>query len=327
MKIVVTGVAGFIGSHLAIKLIKAGHEVIGIDNLNDYYSKELKNHNLELISQADSNSNFMFEFGDIRDASFLENCGKKNQFNQDTTLVHLAAMAGVRPSIQNPSLYVDVNVVGTQNLFELCRKFGMTKVVYASSSSVYGESKTVPFSEEQSVDNPISPYAATKKSNELMAHTYFHLFNMTMIGLRFFTVYGARQRPDLAIHKFARMISTGEAIPFYGDGSTRRDYTFIDDIIDGVVKTIDYAQSSSPICDVLNLGESKTTTLTELVTLLEEKLKKKAIINRLPMQAGDVSRTYADITKAVNLIGYQPQTLINEGLDAFVDWYNEYYQE
>jgi UDP-glucuronate 4-epimerase len=327
MKIVVTGVAGFIGSHLAIKLIKAGHEVIGIDNLNDYYSKELKNHNLELISQADSNSNFMFEFGDIRDASFLENCGKKNQFNQDTTLVHLAAMAGVRPSIQNPSLYVDVNVVGTQNLFELCRKFGMTKVVYASSSSVYGESKTVPFSEEQSVDNPISPYAATKKSNELMAHTYFHLFNMTMIGLRFFTVYGARQRPDLAIHKFARMISTGEAIPFYGDGSTRRDYTFIDDIIDGVVKSIDYAQSSSPICDVLNLGESKTTTLTELVTLLEEKLKKKAIINRLPMQAGDVSRTYADITKAVNLIGYQPQTLINEGLDTFVDWYNEYYQE
>jgi UDP-glucuronate 4-epimerase len=269
----------------------------------------------------------MFEFGDIRDASFLENCGKKNQFNQDTTLVHLAAMAGVRPSIQNPSLYVDVNVVGTQNLFELCRKFGMTKVVYASSSSVYGESKTVPFSEEQSVDNPISPYAATKKSNELMAHTYFHLFNMTMIGLRFFTVYGARQRPDLAIHKFARMISTGEAIPFYGDGSTRRDYTFIDDIIDGVVKSIDYAQSSSPICDVLNLGESKTTTLTELVTLLEEKLKKKAIINRLPMQAGDVSRTYADITKAVNLIGYQPQTLINEGLDTFVDWYNEYYQE
>lgn len=325
MKIVLTGAAGFIGSHLVEKLVSRGDRVIGIDNLNDFYDPKIKEHNLELIQKSDSSNLFTFEKGDIRDADFLSELATKYAFGGDTTLVHLAAMAGVRPSIQNPSLYADVNVMGTQNLFELCREFGLKNVVFASSSSVYGESPIVPFREDMVVDNPISPYAATKKSNELMAFTYHHLYKINMIGLRFFTVYGARQRPDLAIHKFAKRIWNAEAIPFYGDGTTRRDYTFIDDIIDGVVRSIDHVSQNNNVFEILNLGESKTTTLSELVEKLETKLGKKAIIDRQPMQAGDVPQTFADISKGKSLIGYNPQTLIDEGLDHFVAWFKDFY--
>jgi UDP-glucuronate 4-epimerase len=326
MTVLLTGTAGFIASHLAERILDRGERVIGIDNLNDFYTPVLKEHNLSLLRNCAGSKNFFFEKGDIRDAVFLKDVVSRYKLGAETTLVHIAAMAGVRPSIQDPSYYVDVNIHGTQNLLELCREAGIKNIVFASSSSVYGDSDIVPFREDMPVDNPISPYAATKKSNELMAHTYHHLYQMNMIGLRFFTVYGARQRPDLAIHKFAKRIWNNEKIPFYGDGTTRRDYTFIDDIIDGVLKSIDYVENNEGIFEILNLGESRTTTLTELVSLLEEKLGKKALLDRLPMQAGDVPQTFADISKAKSLIAYNPQTLINEGLDAFVSWFKNYYK-
>jgi UDP-glucuronate 4-epimerase len=324
---VITGGAGFIGSHLCEALLREGRRVVAIDNFNSFYDPAIKRANIEAIRQMMSEEGIVsscFELveGDIRDRDLLHAVfsGLK-ELNETPTIIHIAAMAGVRPSIENAPLYTDVNIRGTQNVFEMAKHFGVCKIVYASSSSVYGENPKVPFSEEDSVDFPISPYAMTKKSNELMAHTYHHLYQMDMIGLRFFTVYGPRQRPDLAISKFTRLIDTGGEVPFYGDGTTRRDYTYIDDIIDGVTKSIQYVEAHSGVFEVMNLGESHTTTLKELVETIEKTLGRVAKINRLPLQPGDVPQTYADISKAKALIGYSPSTLIGEGVAKYVAWY------
>lgn len=325
----ITGGAGFIGSHLCEALLRQGRRVITLDNFNPFYDPAIKHRNIAEIRammerEAIAPERFELISGDIRDLELLQSLfsGLREQ-NTSVTIIHLAAMAGVRPSIENARLYTDVNINGTQNIFEIAKEFGIRNVVYASSSSVYGENEKIPFSEADLVDHPISPYAMTKKSNELMAHTYHHLYGLNLIGLRFFTVYGPRQRPDLAINKFTRLISEGKAIPFYGDGTTRRDYTYIDDIIDGVIKSIRHVETREGVYEVLNLGESHTTTLKQLVETIEKALGITAIIDRLPSQPGDVPQTYADITKAKALIGYAPTTLIEEGISKFVAWYRQ----
>ena len=323
----VTGGAGFIGSHLCEALLRDGRIVITLDNFDPFYEPKIKQHNIDSIQKIMQEeeieaSHFKLIEGDIRDRELLKKIfSELKQYDKAITILHIAAKAGVRPSIDNAPLYTDVNIIGTQNIFEVAKSFGVKKIIYASSSSVYGENKKVPFNEEDNVDSPISPYAMTKKSNELLAHTYHHLYSIDTIGLRFFTVYGPRQRPDLAINKFTRMIDSGEAIPFYGDGSTRRDYTYIDDIIDGVLRALDYIEVHDNIYEILNLGESQTTTLRELVSHIENAVGKKAIINHLPLQPGDVPQTYADISKAKRVIGYQPTTLISEGITKYVAWY------
>lgn len=317
MKILLTGVAGFIGSHLSECLLKNGHEVIGIDNLCDFYSEKIKRDNL---SDSLQYNKFTFEEIDIRDYSSLEFLYKKHQFN---LIIHLAAMAGVRPSIQNPELYFDVNVIGTENMFKLAKKFACKKVIYASSSSIYGEREKMPFSEIDKVDQQISPYGMTKKINEVMAYTYHSLYKIDMVGLRFFTVYGPRQRPDLAIHKFSKMIYNNIPIPFFGDGSTQRDYTYIDDIIGGILNSMDYIINNNNVNEVFNLGESETTSLADLVVLLEKVIGKKAIINKLPLQQGDVPRTFADIRKSRELLAYDPKIKINDGIPKFITWYKK----
>ena len=323
----VTGGAGFIGSHLCEALLRDGRIVLTLDNFDPFYDPKIKQHNIDSIQKMMREeeieaSHFKLIKGDIRDRELLKKIfSELKQYDKAITILHIAAKAGVRPSIDNAPLYTDVNIIGTQNIFEVAKSFGVQKIIYASSSSVYGENKKVPFSEEDNVDSPISPYAMTKKSNELLAHTYHHLYSIDTIGLRFFTVYGPRQRPDLAINKFTRMIDSGEAIPFYGDGSTRRDYTYIDDIIDGVLRALDYIEVHDNIYEILNLGESQTTTLRELVSHIENAVGKKAIINHLPLQPGDVPQTYADISKAKRVIGYQPTTLISEGITKYVAWY------
>lgn len=319
----ITGGAGFIGSHLCEKLLQMGRNVITLDNFNTFYDPLIKHRNIADIRSMmrDSNideSRFHLIEGDIRDLSLLRSLF--SEIKTPITIIHLAAMAGVRPSIENASLYSDVNINGTQNIFEIAKEFTIKNVVYASSSSVYGENKKVPFKEDDIVDFPISPYAMTKKSNELMAHTYHHLYDINMIGLRFFTVYGPRQRPDLAISKFTHLISNNLPIPFYGDGTTRRDYTYIDDIIDGVLKSLLYIEKHENVYEVINLGESHTTTLKQLVETIENALSIKAVINTLPTQPGDVPQTFADISKAKSLIGYSPKTLIDEGISKFVAW-------
>ena len=236
-------------------------------------------------------------------------------------VVHLAALAGVRPSIERPLDYVDVNIRGTMNLWELCKEFGIKKFICASSSSVYGNNEKVPFAETDTVDKPISPYAATKKCGEILGHTYHHLYQIDMIQLRFFTVYGPRQRPDLAIHKFTKLIDNQKEIPFYGDGTTARDYTFVEDIIDGVVKSIKYLEQHQGVYEILNLGESEVITLKEMVETLEKTLEEKVMLNRQSMQPGDVQKTNADITKAKNLIDYAPKTNFQNGIKKFVEWF------
>jgi len=315
MNILVTGGAGFIGSHLCDSLVLNGMKVINIDNFNDYYDPKIKESN---VMQHLNNPNYKLVKGDIRDIEILEDIFLNNDIS---IVVHLAAMAGVRPSIQNPILYEDVNVRGTMNLLEMCKKYNVKKFICASSSSVYGNNKNVPFTEEDIVDYAISPYAATKKSCEVMGHVYHHLYKIDMIMLRFFTVYGPRQRPDLAIHKFTKLIANGEKIPFYGDGSTQRDYTYIEDIIDGINKSINYVNTHSNIYEIINLGESQTISLSEMVKTIEDTLGTKANLNILPLQPGDVEKTFADITKAYELIGYEPKTKFNKGIDKFISWY------
>ncbi len=323
----VTGGAGFIGSHLCETLLRDKRIVVTLDNFDPFYDPVIKQSNIDSIQKMMREeeieaSHFKLIEGDIRNIELLKEIfSELEHYDRDITILHIAAKAGVRPSIENAPLYTDVNIIGTQNIFEVAKSFGVKKIIYASSSSVYGENKKVPFSEEDNVDSPISPYAMTKKSNELLAHTYHHLYNIDTVGLRFFTVYGPRQRPDLAINKFTRMIDSGEAIPFYGDGSTRRDYTYIDDIIDGVLRALNYIETHENIYEILNLGESQTTTLRELVSHIENAVGKKAIINHLPLQPGDVPQTYADISKAKRVIGYQPTTLISEGIAKYVAWY------
>ena len=337
MKYLVTGGSGFIGSHLVEYLLKNGHSVINIDNFDDFYDYQIKIKNtlesvglptdfdftekdtdiLKLIEKTNS-ENYKLYYTDIRDKESLNQIFKNHKID---VLVHLAALAGVRPSIERPLVYEEVNIKGTMNLWELCKDSHIKKFVCASSSSVYGNNEKVPFSETDNVDNPISPYAATKKCGEILGHVYHHLYNLDIIQLRFFTVYGPRQRPDLAIHKFTKMISNQDEIPFYGDGTTARDYTFIEDIIDGIVKSIHYLEQNDNVYEILNLGESEVITLNEMVETIESNLGKDAVRNHLPMQPGDVNKTNADITKAKSLIGYQPKTSFQNGIKKFVEWF------
>ena len=313
--ILITGGAGFIGSHLVDRLLaEGGFGITVVDDFNDFYDPAIKREN---VRAALSNPNFKLVEADIRDQAALEQALGENAFD---CIVHLAARAGVRPSLKEPRLYVETNINGTLNLLELARAHGVKQFVFGSSSSVYGMNAKVPFSEDDPIFNPISPYAATKAAGELLCHSYAHLYDMRIVCLRFFTVYGARQRPDLAIHKFAKLISDGRPIPVFGDGTTRRDYTYIDDIIAGVRAAIDYDQSNY---EVINLGESRTVELRELISLLESALDRHAEIDRQPPQPGDVPQTFADITKARRLLGYDPQTQIEAGIEKFVEWFKE----
>lgn len=312
MKTLVTGAAGFIGSHLVERLLGNDIEVVGVDNFNSYYDPQVKRKNIEGCVK---NDNFQLIEADIRDIDAMDEIVG----GDIGTIVHLAAMAGVRPSIADPMLYADVNINGTMVLLEAAKKHKTDKFIFASSSSVYGNNEKVPFSEGDNVDFPISPYAATKKGCELICHTYHHLYNMPMTCLRFFTVYGPRQRPDLAIHKFTRLIEEGKAIEIYGDGSMMRDFTYIDDIIDGVTASIERCCGFN----IYNLGESRPISVSELVSEIEKALGKKAIIEHLPLQPGDVDRTYADVAKAIDELGYEPKTLIEDGLAKFVAWFRD----
>ena len=311
--ILVTGGAGFIGSHLVERLLaEGGWRVHVVDDFNDFYSPAMKRDNVRPFMGRDD---FRLVEADIRDRAALERVFGEDRFD---CIVHLAARAGVRPSLSEPVLYTETNITGTVHLLELARAGEVPQFVFGSSSSVYGEQAKVPFSEEDPIRRPISPYAATKAAGELLCHTYTHLYGLRSICLRFFTVYGARQRPDLAIHKFARLISEGRPIPVFGDGLTRRDYTFVDDIIGGVRAAMDYSASDY---EVINLGESRTVELRELIALLEKELGQQAVIDRQPLQPGDVPQTFADITKARRLLGYSPQTDIEEGIRRFVEWF------
>ncbi|HZI59525.1 MAG TPA: GDP-mannose 4,6-dehydratase [Pyrinomonadaceae bacterium] len=312
-RLLITGGAGFIGSHLVDRLLATDIEHITVvDDFNDFYEPEIKRNN---IYHHLKDPRYQLAEVDIRDRAALEQALAKNHFD---CIVHLAARAGVRPSLSQPQLYNETNVNGTLNLLEFARQHDIKQFVFGSSSSVYGINAKVPFSEDDPIRQPISPYAATKGAGELLCHTYSHLYGIRCICLRFFTVYGPRQRPDLAIHKFARLISEGKPIPVFGDGTTRRDYTYVDDIIDGVVGAINYDRSDY---EVINLGESRTVELRELISLLEKELDAHAIIDRQPLQPGDVPQTFADITRARQLLGYNPQTQIEDGLRRFVDWF------
>lgn len=313
----ITGGAGFIGSHLADYLLKKKNKVVVIDNFNNYYNPSIKEKNVEINL---NNPNYKLERIDIRDFKNVKRVFRENNID---TVVHLAAMAGVRPSIENPILYQEVNCMGSQNILEAMKENKIKNIVFASSSSVYGNTKQIPFKEEYIVDFAISPYAATKKANEVMTHVYHKLYNFNVIMLRFFTVYGERQRPDLAINKFTRLILNDQEIPVFGDGSTSRDYTYIGDIIDGISKSIEYVENKNNVYEILNLGESKPITLNDMIKTIEDVTNKKAKIKRLPMQPGDVDRTYADISKAKKLIGYNPKTSFKEGIRKFVKWYKE----
>ncbi|MGD0212619.1 MAG: SDR family NAD(P)-dependent oxidoreductase [Terriglobales bacterium] len=310
-----TGGAGFIGSHVAEALIRRGIEVSIVDNIDDYYARSRKQLNLREIGNAGS---FEFFEVDVRDRDALR---KVVQQVQPEIVIHLAARAGVRPSIEQPVLYESVNVAGTVNLLEIAREFKVQRLIFGSSSSVYGITNTVPFCEDDLNTRPISPYAATKLAAELMAYTYAHLYGLTTISLRFFTVYGPRQRPDLAIHKFTALIEAGKPIPVYGDGSMGRDYTYVDDIVAGVVASLEYVPESKVPFEVFNLGNSHPVRLAELIALLEAATGKKALQERLSDQPGDVPITWANIDKAKRLLGYSPQTSMEQGLRNFVAWY------
>ena len=312
-EILVTGGAGFIGSHLVERLLGEGRwRVTVVDDFNDFYDPAIKRAN---VRPHEGREDFRLVEADIRDRAALGRVFDGGRFD---VIVHLAARAGVRPSLAEPVLYTETNIGGTVNLLELARAHGVRQFVFGSSSSVYGENEKVPFAEDDPVFNPISPYAATKAAGELLCHTYSHLHGLRCVCLRFFTVYGARQRPDLAIHKFARLISEGKPIPVFGDGTTRRDYTYVEDIIAGVRAAVDYEASGY---EVINLGESRTVSLSELIALLEKELGREAVIDRQPAQPGDVPRTFADITKARRLLGYSPQTQIEDGIRKFVEWF------
>jgi len=311
MEILVTGGAGFIGSHLAERLLDRGDRVLVLDDLNDFYDPAVKQRNLAGIrASADA----AFVQGDIRDRPLLDRVFGERRFD---VIVHLAARAGVRPSLAQPLLYESVNCGGTLNLLECARVHGVQRFVFASSSSVYGNVRETPFREEARIDRPISPYAATKAAGELYGHTYHHLYGLSVTALRFFTVYGARQRPDMAIHKFTRLIDEGRAVPFYGDGTTERDYTYYTDVVDGVIAAIDRDLGF----EIINLGESHTTRLLDLVGMIEENLGKKAVLAKAPLQPGDVIRTCADVSKAARLLDYRPTTPVAEGIARFVEWY------
>jgi UDP-glucuronate 4-epimerase len=313
-RILVTGSAGFIGSHLTERLLAEGHSVVGFDNFDPFYPEALKRQNLE---KALAHPNFQLVEGDCAEAADVDLA-----FNDRIdAVVHLAAKAGVRPSILDPIGYTRANVVATQVMLEAARKHDVNRFIFGSSSSVYGNNPKVPFSEDDPVDRPISPYAATKRACEVLAHSYHHLFGMGILSLRFFTVYGPRQRPDLAIRKFATLLSRGDPIPFYGDGSTERDYTWIDDILQGVTAAIERSRTHPREFEIINLGESRTTSLSRLVDLIATGLGVEPNLQRLPMQPGDVDRTFADVRKARELLGYNPTTAVEQGIPRFIEWF------
>jgi len=311
--LLVTGGAGFIGSHLVDRLLATDvTRITVVDDFNDFYEPSIKREN---ISEHLKDPRYSIHEVDIRDRAALAPLFASTSFD---CIVHLAARAGVRPSLSEPQLYTETNINGTLNLLELAHHHNVNQFVFGSSSSVYGINADVPFSEDDPIRQPISPYAATKAAGELLCHTYSHLYGLRCVCLRFFTVYGPRQRPDLAIHKFAKLITQRKPIPVFGDGTTRRDYTYIDDIIDGVMEAIHYNQNNY---DIFNLGESRTVELNELISLLEKELDTNAIIDRQPPQPGDVPQTYADISKARARLNYNPKTQIEDGLRRFVEWF------
>jgi len=311
MNFLVTGGAGFIGSHTCERLLHSGHSVWAFDDLNDFYDPEIKRHNLREIQLL--GKPFQFVHGDLNNPDALEQLLGGVRFDQ---IIHLAARAGVRPSLEQPALYQRVNVEGTVNLLEAARRHRVPKMIIASSSSVYGVNSKIPFSECDPIFSAISPYAASKLACEVLGHVYHHVYGLDVVVLRFFTVYGPRQRPDLAIHKFARLIRDGETIPVFGNGATARDYTYITDILEGIIactqKQFGY--------EIFNLGESETVTLSRLIGLLEKALAKKAVIDRRPMQPGDVPTTCADIAKARQKLNYKPSVKIEQGIPLFIDW-------
>ena len=317
MNILITGGAGFIGSHLCERLIDLGSNVICIDNFNSFYNPLVKEDNISVI--ADSKY-FKLYRSDITDLPRIEKIFSENNID---IVIHLAARAGVRPSIQDPLLYERVNILGTMNILECCKKYNIPKLIFASSSSVYGGNKKLPFSEEDNVDHPVSPYAATKKAGELICHTYYDLYKISIYCFRFFTVYGPRQRPEMAIHKFTRLILGGKEIEIYGDGSSSRDYTYIDDVVSGIVSSLDGLKGF----EIINLGNSKTVKLIDLVKIIEDVTEKKARLRFTGSQPGDVFATYADIGKAEKMLKYVPETNIREGLKKFVKWYKEKKEE
>lgn len=310
MEILVTGGAGFIGSHVCRGVLEAGHQVTILDDFNGFYDPAIKRANVARLGGA-----VRVVEGDIRDTASVDRIFAQTHFD---CVVHIAARAGVRPSVIDPRLYVETNILGTQTLLAAAQRTGVERFVFASSSSVYGLTKTVPFSESLALPQTLSPYAATKLAGEHLCGNYAHLFGMRVVCLRFFTVYGPGQRPDLAIHKFTHAIHEGRHIPQYGDGSSRRDYTYVDDIVQGVMGALRYA---GPTFDIFNLGESETTSLSDLIREIEAALGKKALIERLPEQPGDMPVTSADISKARSLLGYNPTTKIPEGIPKFVQWY------
>ena len=313
MIILITGIAGFIGSHLGEKLVSSGHTVLGIDNFDPFYPKKSKIENLKQLNTSDQ---FSFFEVDIRNRIPINNIFENNEID---VVIHLAAKAGIRPSIEQAGEYCEVNINGTLNLLECMRQNNVSKLIFASSSSVYGNNNKVPFSEMDAVDNPISPYAATKRSGELLCNVYSHLYQFDISCLRFFTVFGPRQRPDLAIHKFTRLIDLDKPIPFFGDGSTARDYTYIDDIVEGIMCSLNKLKGFN----IYNLGESRTVTLNKLIHTIESVINKKAILEKHPLQPGDVQQTFADITKARKELGYDPKYNLEMGIQKFVDWYKE----
>src|SRR5690606_31886184 len=317
--ILITGGAGFIGSHLVDRLLSENAwRITVVDDLNDFYAPEIKRRNItEHLRLPD----YKFIEADIRGAAAMRDVVSSGGFD---TIAHLAARAGVRPSLSEPKLYAETNINGTLNLLELAREFGIKQFVFGSSSSVYGINEKVPFAEDDRIHQPISPYAATKAAGELLCHTYSHLYDIRTVCLRFFTVYGARIRTALAIHKFAKLINEGKPIQVFGDGTTRRDYTYIDDIMQGVRAAINYDAS---IHECFNLGESQTVELRELILLIEDSLGKKAVIDRQPMQPGDVPITFADISKSRRLLGYEPRTKIADGIPKFVEWFRRAYPD
>ncbi len=311
----ITGGAGFIGSSLADKLLAEGFKVVVIDNFCDFYNPNIKENN---VKQNLNNSSYKLYKSDIRDKEALNQIFNQNDID---VVIHLAAMAGVRPSIENPVLYQDVNCMGTQNILEAMKEHSCKKLVMASSSSVYGNCKEVPFKEDMIVDFAISPYAATKKANEVMTHVYHKLFNFNVIMLRFFTVFGERQRPDLAINKFTRLMLEDKPIPMFGDGTTSRDYTYIGDIVQGIENSIKYVETNTNVYDILNIGNSSPVTLKEMINTIAKVLNVKPKIEQFPMQPGDVDRTFADISKAKKLIKYEPKTSFEDGIKKFIQWY------
>ena len=314
MNFLVTGGAGFIGSHVCEQLLRDGHRVWAFDDLNNFYDPQIKRRSLAELAAL--NLPFSFVPGDLCDVGAVNGLFAATKFDQ---VIHLAARAGVRPSLEQPALYQRVNVEGTVNILEAARKTGCKKITIASSSSVYGVNAKVPFSESDPIFSTVSPYAASKLACEALGHVYHHIYGLDVAMLRFFTVYGPRQRPDLAIHKFTKLIDAGQPIPVFGDGSTARDHTFIADILDGILA----CTKKEFGFEIFNLGESQTIRLDKLIALIEDALGKKAVIDRQPLQPGDVPITYADISKAQRLLGYRPQVKAEKGIPLFVEWFRK----